>query len=94
MSKGVISRWNGDKGFGFIKSDEFEKEVFVHISAFPKGSLHPRIWDRVIFQTKRTPKGISVDRVRYDNIDREPNQSNRNNSIQDYEINLELLQDD
>lgn len=94
MSKGVITRWNNEKGFGFIKSDDFEKEVFVHISAFPKGSLHPRIWDKVVFQTKRTPKGISTYRVRYDNIDREPKQSYDNNPIGSYEFNFELVKDD
>ncbi|MBE4142050.1 cold shock domain-containing protein, partial [Vibrio parahaemolyticus] len=30
--KGKILRWVDERGFGFIKSDELDGDVFVHIS--------------------------------------------------------------
>lgn len=48
--EGVISRWNDDRGFGFIKpygSDD--TEIFVHISEFPKDGQRPTVGERVSF---------------------------------------------
>lgn len=48
--EGVISRWNDDRGFGFIKpfgSDD--AEIFVHISEFPKDGRRPTVGERVSF---------------------------------------------
>jgi uncharacterized membrane protein YsdA (DUF1294 family)/cold shock CspA family protein len=45
---GVISRWNDDKGFGFIRPKEGGEEVFLHISAF-RGARRPRTGDPVNF---------------------------------------------
>lgn len=48
--EGVISRWNDDRGFGFIKpygSDD--TEIFVHISEFPKDGQRPKVGERVSF---------------------------------------------
>lgn len=72
MSVGRIVRWQDEKGFGFIKSDDFNKEIFVHISAFPKGSLKPKIGDEVIFLINNTPKGVQATDVRYKNSSSSP----------------------
>jgi cold shock CspA family protein len=39
-SKGTLTKWFDDKGFGFISSEKDRKEIFIHISAF--GSSLPR----------------------------------------------------
>ena len=67
MSIGKIVRWHDDKGFGFVKSDDLDKDVFVHISAFPPNSLRPKVGDDVVFQVGNTPKGLQVTRARYQN---------------------------
>jgi uncharacterized membrane protein YsdA (DUF1294 family)/cold shock CspA family protein len=53
---GVISRWNDDKGFGFIRPKAGGQEVFLHISAF-RGDRRPRTGDPVNFVAGKDPQG-------------------------------------
>lgn len=55
-SPGVISRWNDDKGFGFIRPKEGGQEVFLHISAF-RGDRRPQTGDQVNFVAGKDPQG-------------------------------------
>ncbi len=50
--KGEIVRWIDDRGFGFINSDDYQDDVFVHISKFKKGYRRPQIGDKVEFQVE------------------------------------------
>ncbi|MCX7556369.1 cold shock domain-containing protein [Xanthomonadaceae bacterium JHOS43] len=34
---GTLTRWNEARGFGFIAPSSGHGDVFVHISAFPRG---------------------------------------------------------
>nr|WP_309593029.1 cold shock domain-containing protein [Moraxella osloensis] len=90
MSIGKIVRWHDDKGFGFVKSHDLDKDVFVHISAFPPNSLRPKVGDDVVFQVENTPKGLQVTRARYQN----QLNDNVSTNAQKGNLYLELERDD
>lgn len=61
---GTVDRFMDDKGFGFIKPDEGEKDVFVHHSAIGGSgfkSLAPG--QRVEFDLVQDPKGPRAENV-------------------------------
>jgi cold shock protein len=37
MPKGTIKKWNEDRGFGFIKTEDGGQDVFFHASALREG---------------------------------------------------------
>ena len=39
VAKGTVKWFNATKGFGFIKPDQGDKDVFVHISAVERAGL-------------------------------------------------------
>ncbi|PAT38622.1 excalibur calcium-binding domain-containing protein [Vandammella animalimorsus] len=56
--EGVVSRWNDERGFGFLKAfGNDDAEVFVHISEFPKGGRRPAVGERVLFEVVTDEKG-------------------------------------
>lgn len=46
---GELLRWNADKGFGFIKPDKGDEDLFCHVSALLDGDGSVRDGDRVRF---------------------------------------------
>ena len=42
-TKGKITSWNDEKGFGFIKPSSGDKQVFIHIKAFRNRSRRPEL---------------------------------------------------
>ena len=49
--KGLLKRWNEDKGFGFVQPEHGKKDVFIHISAFKRlMSRRPIVGDVIIYQ--------------------------------------------
>ncbi len=54
--EGSLIKWNAERGFGFIKTNE-ETEVFVHISAFPNKNSVPRIGEKLSFSIKTDENG-------------------------------------
>ena len=54
---GVIRSWNDERGFGFIEPVLGGQEIFVHISAFPRGAVRPAIGQRVSFEVALGPQG-------------------------------------
>lgn len=49
---GTLSRWNDDRGFGFIAPTEGGPEVFVHVSAFPRNGRRPLVGERLSFEVE------------------------------------------
>lgn len=47
---GTLTRWNDDRGFGFIEPAGAGTEIFVHISAFPHDHVRPRLGELVSFE--------------------------------------------
>ena len=46
---GRLSKWNDQRGYGFITDDSNGEEVFVHISAFPRSSNRPEVGEVLSF---------------------------------------------
>ena len=60
--EGIVKFFNVEKGFGFIKSNEDDKEYFVHISGL-EGCDKLNDEDKVTFEIgegKRGPMAVSV----------------------------------
>ena len=56
-TKGKITSWNDDKGFGFITPISGGKRVFVHIKAFSNSSRHPDINQLVTYALSNDKQG-------------------------------------
>ncbi|MCC4617257.1 cold shock domain-containing protein [Xanthomonas campestris pv. asclepiadis] len=54
---GTLTRWNTDRGFGFITPAQPGDDLFVHISAFPRGFETPQIGEVISFETEPGPDG-------------------------------------
>ncbi|MDP8217543.1 MAG: cold shock domain-containing protein [Candidatus Theseobacter exili] len=55
--KGKLVRWNEDRGFGFIKSNNIKGDIFIHISALKKMSRRPRENYVIFFKIATDEKG-------------------------------------
>lgn len=55
--EGKLKQWNDDRGFGFIAPNGGGPEVFVHISAFPRDGIRPRIGERLSFEIETGADG-------------------------------------
>lgn len=62
---GTLSKWNDDRGFGFITPTEGGQDIFVHISAFPRDGKRPAIDEVLSFEVeigrenKKAAKAVS-----------------------------------
>jgi cold shock CspA family protein len=54
---GTLTKWNDERGFGFVTLPQTHDEVFVHISAFPRDGVRPRIGETVSFEVRNGPDG-------------------------------------
>ncbi len=50
LSKGRLTMWKDDRGFGFIKPDDGSKEVFLHISVVKGASRRPKVGDPILYE--------------------------------------------
>jgi cold shock CspA family protein len=54
---GTLIKWNDDRGFGFVALPSSNEEIFVHISAFPRDGVRPRIGETISFEVRTAPDG-------------------------------------
>ncbi|KRG40086.1 cold-shock protein [Stenotrophomonas panacihumi] len=54
---GTLTKWNDERGFGFIAPASGGEEVFAHISAFPRDGQRPRLNEVVSFDLEQGPNG-------------------------------------
>jgi cold shock CspA family protein len=54
---GTLARWNDERGFGFISPAAAGDEVFVHISAFPRGGSRPQVGELLSYVLGVGPNG-------------------------------------
>jgi len=59
--EGTVKFFNNAKGFGFIKPDDSDQDVFVHQSGLVDNIKED---DKVTFETEQGPKGINAVNVR------------------------------
>ena len=55
--EGRLSKWNDERGFGFITPERGGGEVFVHISAFPKDGVRPNPGELLRFEIETDRSG-------------------------------------
>ena len=59
MATGVVKWFNNAKGYGFVKPDALEKDVFVHFSAIEmEGYRTLKEGQKVEFDIDEGPKGL------------------------------------
>ena len=57
MNKGTVKFFNDQKGFGFIKDENSDKEYFVHVSGLVD---EIRENDEVVFDLEEGRKGLNA----------------------------------
>src|SRR5258706_12406720 len=57
IRKGTVTFFNNDKGYGFIKDQETQESIFVHINSLP-GPIKEN--NRVTFEVEMGPKGLNA----------------------------------
>lgn len=55
--EGTLSKWNDERGFGFITPTKGGQDIFVHVSAFPKDGVRPTIGEKLSFEMEADSQG-------------------------------------
>jgi len=82
-TKGKLVRWIDKKGFGFIKSESLDKDVFIHISTLKHMTRKPRVGDVILFDVvtdadgKQRAENASIEGVPVKKQDRQYKKSSR-----------------
>lgn len=64
MSTGVVKWFNNAKGYGFVRPDDREEDVFVHFSSIEMdGYKTLKEGQKVEFELTHGPKGLHAARV-------------------------------
>lgn len=57
MKTGIVKFYNSEKGFGFIKDDETQEDIFVHRTGI-RGMIREN--DTVSYDVERGEKGLNA----------------------------------
>ncbi|MBP8197936.1 MAG: cold shock domain-containing protein CspD [Chromatiaceae bacterium] len=64
MMTGTVKWFNNAKGYGFVKADEKEDDVFVHFSAIDMDGYRTlKEGQKVQFEITQGPKGLHAARL-------------------------------
>jgi uncharacterized membrane protein YsdA (DUF1294 family)/cold shock CspA family protein len=55
--EGTLTRWNDERGFGFIAPDQGGDEIFVHVKSIANLSGRPAAGQRLSFEVEPGPQG-------------------------------------
>ena len=61
IRKGIVTHFNGEKGYGFIKDQETQQSVFVHVNATTEEIKEN---NKVSFEIEMGPKGANAVNVK------------------------------
>ncbi len=56
-NKGKLINWKDERGFGFIKPDHGDKEIFLHISALKRINRRPKVGDTILYELTTESNG-------------------------------------
>lgn len=59
MAQGQVRKWIADRGFGFIRPDDGDADIFVHVTALPQGVTELQYGQRVEFVIEQDGAGRS-----------------------------------
>ena len=54
---GTLKKWNDERGFGFLLAENGGQELFVHVSAFPRGGRPPLVGEALSFEVEPDKDG-------------------------------------
>ncbi len=64
MTNGIVKWFNSPKGYGFIKADGVEGDIFVHYSEIQEDGFKTlKMDERVEFELVETKKGLHAQNV-------------------------------
>jgi uncharacterized membrane protein YsdA (DUF1294 family)/cold shock CspA family protein len=75
--EGTLTSWNDERGFGRIESSQGGEPIFVHVSAWPRGSNRPQLGQSATFEVELAPKGKRAKNVQLVQVRRPHRQSER-----------------
>lgn len=55
--EGKLSKWNDDRGFGFITPTQGGQDIFVHVSEFPRDGIRPALGEALSFEIELDGQG-------------------------------------